>query len=381
MIGIGTEFIQKNIDKPFYNIHKQNKHKFYIYKFKLIRIKYNVNMIAEINKSNRLNYIDALRGVGIICVVYHHFIVMGMRDSNYSSPVNGLILIFFMPLFFFISGFVSYKHVPLNALCHAIKKKLFGLMIPTIVIFFICMAYYHLNPTEWVFNFYKCGYWFTWVLFWIFLCWFIIDNIQSRFKITGVIFLAIILHYASFKLNSNLKWVGFMSANLICENFIYFVVGVLIRRNDKCIWQLFDNSFFSIILFLTACLPVIGSMPRFVLLICKIAIILVLMKIFKYHSSFFNSNNYVAKALNNIGCHTLEIYFIHYFLLFKIDFICNWLSSLSNDYCFRGHSCVFLIETLIVGSITLVICFTCIIIKKGLMPFSWLCRLCFGNRK
>lgn len=331
------------------------------------------------NKLNRLNYIDALRGFGIICVVYHHFIVMGMRDSGYSSPVNGFISIFFMPLFFFISGFVSSKYVPTNALGHAIKKKILGLLVPSIVIFCICMAYYHLNPIEWIFAFYKSGYWFTWVLFWIFLCWFLIDRMQGRFKTVSALAISILLHYASFKLNPNISWVGFMSANLICENFIYFLVGIMFRRNEEHMWAILNNKFIAIIIFLIACLPIIVHIPGIAFFICKIAMVLVLMKVFQYYSSFFNSDNYVTKLINSIGCHTLEIYFIHYFLLFKIDFLCKWFLSLTNDYCFRGHSCVFLIEMLLVGSITLIICFICIIIKKGLAPFPWLCRLCFGK--
>lgn len=330
--------------------------------------------------SNRLNYIDALRGLGILCVVYHHFIVMGMRNSSYNSPVNGLITIFFMPLFFFISGFVGKRYIPINVLGQVIKKKVFGLLIPTIVTFFLCMAYYHLNPLRWVFTFYKSGYWFTWVLFWIFLCWFLVDRIRGKFKTIVIVVIALLLHYISFKLDSNLLWVGFMSANLICENFIYFVVGVFYGRNKEHIESLIDNKIISIILLIIACLPIIMYIPGLALCISKISIVFVLMKIFRYYSSFFDSNNCIAKIVNNIGRHTLEIYFIHYFLLFKIDFICKWLVLLSNDYCFRGHSCVFLIEILLVGSITLMICLICIFIRKGLAPFPWLCKLCFGNR-
>lgn len=329
----------------------------------------------------RLSYIDALRGFGIICVVYHHFIVMGMRDSGYHSPVDELITIFFMPLFFFISGFVSSRYVPTNSISQAIKKKVLGLLVPTIAIFLLCMTYYNLNPLEWLFAFYKSGYWFTWVLFWIFLCWFLVDRIQGKFKTIATIIIAVLLHYASFKMDPDIPWIGLMSANLICENFIYFVVGILFRRNERHILKLIDHKFISIVLFIIACLPIIIHMPRIAFFISKLSVVFVLMKVFKYYSSFFDSNNCVAKIVNNIGRHTLEIYFIHYFLLFKVDFLCKWLSLLSNDYCFRGHSCVFLIEMLLIGCITLIVCLMCIIIKKGLVPFPWLCRLCFGNRK
>ena len=52
-------------------------------------------------EKTRVAYWDALRGFGVFLVVYHHFIVMGMRDSGYTSQVNVVL-----SSFFDVSGFV-----------------------------------------------------------------------------------------------------------------------------------------------------------------------------------------------------------------------------------------------------------------------------------
>lgn len=68
--------------------------------------------------------------------------------------------------------------------------------------------------------------------------------------------------------------------------------------------------------------------------------------------------------LAKIGKHSLEVYFLHYYLLFKIDFLCRWLSQLTSDYCFRSHSCIFVVEIVLVGVIAMAICYLCMMIKK-----------------
>lgn len=64
--------------------------------------------------TQRLEYIDALRGFTMILVVLAHIINIGyhITDSTMEemNTFNNLFVRFRMPLFFFISGFVFYKH-------------------------------------------------------------------------------------------------------------------------------------------------------------------------------------------------------------------------------------------------------------------------------
>ena len=259
-------------------------------------------MIQSVKQSRRLNYIDALRGVGMAFVVYHHFILMGMRDSGYVSLVREYTM-FTMPLFFFISGFVGFRRKPLVGFGGSFKKKVLGLLLPTVVIFLVSMAYFRLDPAEWVFASYKNGYWFTWVLFCILVCWEVVDGAFEKVNLWWVALVAAVLHVGSFKLNDGIPWVGLASANLICANFVYFVAGVAFRRNEVRFWPLLDNKYVSAAMVLLACLPMVVTVYWCFAFVCSIAQVLVLLKVFRHYSAFFDSRKCLARATNTLGRH------------------------------------------------------------------------------
>ncbi len=116
----------------------------------------------------RLGYIDAMRGFGILSVIYSHLVVMGMRGSEYQSSVAPIVQLYFMPLFFFISGYLSIKigYVQTTSeLRDLVLKKIKNLLIPTIIMFSLCVAYFRMNLIDSIVDSYKGGYWFAYVLF------------------------------------------------------------------------------------------------------------------------------------------------------------------------------------------------------------------------
>ena len=97
-------------------------------------------------KRPRLEWLDALRGFTMIMVVANHVAVMGFGEEwNRSSAIPFLVL-FRMPLFFFVSGFLAYKATQvwnLRNLGSLVSKKLRVQIIPTIVFFFLTIAIFH----------------------------------------------------------------------------------------------------------------------------------------------------------------------------------------------------------------------------------------------
>ena len=157
---------------------------------------------------------------------------------------------------------------------------------------------------------------------------------------------------------------------------------MVIRNSEEKVVSLFANRLLSTFMFLLAILPCFLEIPLLSSgFVCGIVRVLVLWHFFLQINSFFERKNLVSGILKTIGTNTMEIYFLHYFLLFRVDFVVRWLTRLTNDYCFRGHSCVIVPEMFIIGFIVLSISLLCILIKKIIYRFPIISSLCFGTTK
>ena len=121
--------------------------------------------------TKRIEYIDALRGFTMILVVFSH--VEWFSFDLRSSFINDLFISFRMPLFFFISGLIGYKANVVwdKAMWWKMsKKKMLVQILPTIVfgLTFACL-YKRNSIQDFICNESKIGYWFTIVLFEMFL--------------------------------------------------------------------------------------------------------------------------------------------------------------------------------------------------------------------
>ena len=60
-------------------------------------------------KKPRLDWLDALRGFTMILVVANHVAGLGFGEEWKHSSAIPFLILFRMPLFFFVSGFLAYK--------------------------------------------------------------------------------------------------------------------------------------------------------------------------------------------------------------------------------------------------------------------------------
>lgn len=59
--------------------------------------------------SQRIGYIDAIRGFTMLLVVFSHIETFCYHISFDQSILSSLFITFRMPMFFFISGYIAYK--------------------------------------------------------------------------------------------------------------------------------------------------------------------------------------------------------------------------------------------------------------------------------
>lgn len=86
-------------------------------------------MITE----GRIEYIDCMRGFAMLLVVYCHVVYHGFGIDY--TPVTRIIVRFYMPLFFFISGFMSHTPKPNKQwLSTRLWNRLLSQYVPALVV-------------------------------------------------------------------------------------------------------------------------------------------------------------------------------------------------------------------------------------------------------
>lgn len=113
----------------------------------------------------RLYYFDSAKGFAIFSVILAHLNTF----LNWDNVLLGYVISsYFMPLFFFISGYFAYKNERLK-IVSVVKRKFKQLIIPYLSCFFICLIYASLFDVNildrYLFDSSKGGYWFLIVLF------------------------------------------------------------------------------------------------------------------------------------------------------------------------------------------------------------------------
>lgn len=290
----------------------------------------------EQTQQNRIGYIDALRGMAMILVVYFHIAAYGF--GSYEIGYNDIIERFRMPTFFFISGWLFYKAGRIwdrQTITGMIRKKFMVQIIPTVVFMLLYLVMFNLLDVS-SFGSDKKGYWFTVVLFEYFVIYILAEALLNRRdSATGEIHVFVIMlllsiaafYYAKYytryaaELGTWKDILGFLSFVKI-RHIIFFWFGTFVRKHFDRFIHLTNNRYVTavMIVLFTAIIvwPTVLSVngiEYIAYLIAGLSGTIICFTYFRTHQEYFSRNTWYGRGLQLIGRRTLDIYLIHYFVL------------------------------------------------------------------
>ena len=340
----------------------------------------------------RLSYIDALRGIGIVLLVYNHFLFFGFSGGmSTMTPLDNEVMYILMPLFFVISGFVSYQKGRVMT-SEQFRKSLCGkvrsLLVPSITMFAVNRYIYHANIMEGLQDVMKSGYWFTLTLFQIVVIYQTLMFVTRHFsnnwtKLSTLCVPAVLFLFTPppdyITGNQNII-VNLLSVRQFVMYYQYFVIGVIVKHNFDMLQKLMANKWFMTSCFIYAFFAPTYHDPytNWLIIIARIACVFC---VAHYYRDWFDKESFLPNQLRYIGRHTIEIYFLHYFFLFKIPAVEYYLYSFIDV---KGVTCLaheYMLELLILIPLAIFVCYVCLYIKKVLDSFPLISQLCFGPTK
>lgn len=337
---------------------------------------------------SRIQWIDAMRGFSIILVVLGHVnnYSIGYKETLF---LTSLFSAFRMPLFFFISGFFSYRTLDWWNKIRVediLKRKIQAQIICT----FVFCSIYQLTLGDGSVTFVGGfgGYWFTIVLFQMYIC-YLVFSLISRIIKKDITFLCLII-FSLLGLtaitifhgkNVNIYYT-ILAWNQLTKYFQFFALGIICSKFRVQCFKLLENSLFiTTIIVGWLIFEILDCNLKFELiyplehrvihdiLIRYVALITVI--IIFYHSSKSIDYSKNGKILQFVGKRTLDIYMIHYFLLPNLNFLKTYLEA--------GN--MFIIQLLFSIFISIVIVGLCMIISNILRLSPYLTSWLFGVKE
>ena len=286
------------------------------------------------SESNRIEYIDALRGLTMLMVVMHHIVTYNYQGIYVFSWGQSFTIVQ-NPLFFFISGFFLYKDSECwnsRFAVNFLKKKFRVVLIPTLL-FLTIYAYtggwtlQGVIDSKW-----KAEYWFTYVLCIFYFIYAVLSVLMNTFRLRGGQKVCLLLLFGvcltlmeSLKMNAIVENHPFLKVLSLSEwkYFIFFVFGTVVKKYFNRFQALLDNdSFMAAILVTFIATLVLFQQMQFGIVGIKLKFvgygvmgIIILFAYFRKHSSLFSCETKVGKLFIYVGKRTLDIYLLHFFFL------------------------------------------------------------------
>lgn len=308
--------------------------------------------------TKRIEWIDAMRGFTMLLVVYSHISFFGYSDTFNSAVSNGggflsfnaFFVLFRMPLFFFISGFILYKRDVIYNWSKSVsflKKKMQVQLIPTMFFLIVITFIQDANLWDRLTASLKGGYWFTITLFEYFVIYIAFRFICYKLgKYEGDVVLlvgSILLYFAVSPSCLRLLHLYDTPINGILgleqlKYFVFFAIGTLVKKYFIKVQELLDNKFitaFGILLLFGVTIYVlhngyftIALYNHLFNLISGFLGLMLVFSFFRKYQNTFTQDSKIGRLLQYVGRRTLDVYLLHYFFLpYNLKFIGDFFAT------------------------------------------------------
>lgn len=330
-------------------------------------------------KKPRLEWLDALRGFTMILVVANHVAGMGFGMAPKISSSMQFLIMFRMPLFFFVSGFLAYKAAQvwdLKNLGSLLLKKIRVQTIPTIVFFLFGAAILGKEfwPTviDWIGRPLKGGYWFTIVLLYMFIVYYLFCYIESKLKKSWIpitlLFIVSLCFYETCYQPRYFSWAfgwrghpnEFMDTSSISQLFLYFpffLYGNIVHRYWNGAKKMMDSPWFFPMLIVVVVFAALDSLKWHTLrmtwavlplTLARFALLTIVFMYFRFYHQYFTKLTVMGRILQYIGRRTLDIYLIHYLFMPNLPTIGSFFNAYRHNFVL-DTSLSFFLALLVIG--------------------------------
>ena len=302
-------------------------------------------------EKKRIKYYDLMKGIAIFLVVMGHVLAMCIREVDRAFLFKFIGQVH-MPIFFFISGYMTYKVAEHGGFALSkLGKRVKQLMIPFFVMSALWVWYFphsqlesplHDNLPDLYRAYWKDGYWFTLCLMELCLVYWPMSWLMSRLKSVWLQVLTVVATYAVLVMLSvlfadaeaNLDLVG---VGLLARFFPVFMMGVMAHRFKEgfnALWHTEGWLLASVIVFAVSFyavvypwdLPWLPEWTSFVTIPLMHAslMVLVLSMVEPWSNKEYaheHKPSLLARYFNYLGNESLGIYLCHYFFLFPLGIL------------------------------------------------------------
>ena len=318
--------------------------------------------------TSHITWIDTLKGIAIILVVIGHAIAWNFTDFGelieYGPKKDLLwfhfIYSFHMPLFFWISGYLlPRKDASFKALQSVIWRRFYTLIIPLLtsgsILYFLSMG--------------GAIIWFLKALFEFILIAYIYEYFRYRYSF-GIIQDVLFIFLLYFLMRIAYKYVDGTQLNnilsmeyLLFGNYIGFFAGILCKRYKILMEKMNTNVMFTLcfVLFVIVFsvylyfpdIPIIVRVKSWLLPVCGIICMIYLVK------NRIDQMGVITKCVNYLGQHSLEIYILQDFFVFRLlnlgEYEISMVHSVFYMDVFWGHTCM-LLSSILIAALMISLC-------------------------